>query len=794
MKTVCVQCRVRKVRCDGSQPSCATCTRLRLVCSFATRADGAANRLTTAVELPPKYRSSLACQRCRSRKIRCSGDTPECAECVRRNQPCAYATVQGVFRNTTRSSMARETSRRVSREVAKNVSRASEVHPQSSRQTPSDNGPSPGPNSSPPLSFNGHAPTLNTAAPTIMATSTSSGHVASPPSLIVAIDGKLEAELVDQYFRYLHALPAYSFLHQSTVVQRCREHSINPALKAALCAITALFMGCCAEQRDNWAAASESLVFEGLSHPSIFHLQALLLVIRYRAESGGFSRAFMLSGLAARLAAALRLNYEHHELSPVAQEVRRRTFWSLYFLEEVFCSGLREFELSHPDIIYLQLPREDINFANEAGPPTNTGYLIPGLGLEPSAIGPRGLFVKLALVRRNIMKFNRQIYGKEMNLANLYTTLDSIQNQLQRISLQMAPSDRYPPAEPDAFTWSPQYAMLHMSYYQCHCDLFRSFLRGHPDTAPQSCIDLIKPADVTLMGGRSIQNARQVLCILADYDQHAEPAQPLDWDAAVCAYQATRFLLFGSTYDKALGKRSTADKSAVRIAITKAQDVLDTLTRRFAFSLAVQPMRDDLTRLVTRYRHLLRTSPHDNESVFSAHRGIQVPPGVTKEAGSRQFLAIHSLLLRSDFIDDSREAVTEGTPQQTASVVPTIEHIHQQTTAQNGQAVQPMQQGQNPVETLPATWQHQQVDISQHRQQQQQQMGGDSNQVREYWADATDVNGSVTVTTFDFPPLFSDLMGDGPGFDFGLWSDMLGTYGNPVAQGSIVGLDEQHMY
>lgn len=324
--------------------------------------------------------------------------------------------------------------------------------------------------------------------------------------------------------------------------------------------------------------------------------------------------------------------------------------------------------------------------------------------------------------------------------------------------------------------------MLHMSYYQCHCDLYRSFLRGHPDTAPQSCIDEIKPADVTLMGGRSIQNARQVLCVLADYDQHADPAQPLDWDAAVCAYQATRFLLFGSTYDKARGQRSTADTSAVRIAITKAQDVLDTLTRRFAFSVAVQPMRDDLTRLVARYRRLLRSSPmnNDSESVFSAHRGIHVPPGVTKEAGSRQFLAIHSLLLRSDFVDDSREAVTEGAPRPTASHAPAAE-----------QAPQPS----NVPHMISTDWQPTQIDAS---QQQQQQHNGNTGQISEYWADAaTDVNanvGDVTVTTFDFPPLFSDLMGDGPGFDFGLWSDMLGTYGNPVPQGSIAGMDEQQMF
>lgn len=176
-----------------------------------------------------------------------------------------------------------------------------------------------------------------------------------------------------------------------------------------------------------------------------------------------------------------------------------------------------------------------------------------------------------------------------MSLTNLFTTLEQIQNSLQHLSLQMSPQDRYPPPEPDSFQWSPQYAMLHMSYHQCHCDLYRSFLRGHPDTAQHSCIDEMKPADVTLMGSRSIQNARLVLCILADYDQRADPGQPLDWDAAVCAYQSTRFLLFGSTYDKA-GKRSSADTSAVRIAITKGQDVLDTLTRRFSFSTAVQPM------------------------------------------------------------------------------------------------------------------------------------------------------------------------------------------------------------
>lgn len=60
-----------------------------------------------------------------------------------------------------------------------------------------------------------------------------------------------------------------------------------------------------------------------------------------------------------------------------------------------------------------------------------------------------------------------------------------------------------------------------------------------------------------------------------------------------------------------------------------------------------------------------------------------------------------------------------------------------------------------------------------------------------YWA------GAASLSTFDFPPLLNGLVGDGLGFDFGLWPDMLGPYGTAVVrpQGMGVGeLDEQHMY
>ncbi|PVH92276.1 hypothetical protein DM02DRAFT_544014 [Periconia macrospinosa] len=47
-------------------------------------------------ELPPKApaakrpRVSMACRRCRTRKVRCNGGKPTCANCQESSEPCVY--------------------------------------------------------------------------------------------------------------------------------------------------------------------------------------------------------------------------------------------------------------------------------------------------------------------------------------------------------------------------------------------------------------------------------------------------------------------------------------------------------------------------------------------------------------------------------------------------------------------------------------------------------------------------------------------------------------------------------
>jgi hypothetical protein len=264
--------------------------------------------------------------------------------------------------------------------------------------------------------------------------------------------------LVDQYFDQMYPLPSFSFLHQATVTQRCRDKTIDRALQLALCAITSIYFDKHHEKHANWAQEAERLILERLEEPSIFKIQASLLLIRYRAAVGQFPRAFIMAGLAARWAAALRLNYEHSKLTPVAQEVRRRTFWSLYLLEDSFCVGLKEFELFDPDTIYLQLPCEDIDFLQERY--ISTGYLQPGKGFEPDVLGPRAAFVRLAFIRRAIIRLSRKISMKEANLSDLLSSMERFQTDLLRLKTKLAPCDQYLNSDPQGARRTPQCAVM----------------------------------------------------------------------------------------------------------------------------------------------------------------------------------------------------------------------------------------------------------------------------------------------------------------------------------------------
>ncbi|RYO80119.1 hypothetical protein DL766_001561 [Monosporascus sp. MC13-8B] len=518
-RATCSQCRIRKVRCDGRRDGCGNCERLSFECSFRQLKQSSGHYV---LKPPEPRRRTQACTQCHIKKTRCLGELPSCSNCVRKGRGCTYPKT----RKHSLTVEGSESPRGVSSEREPRVPQVDAL-----RCAPS--------------------------APAIDILGSADG---------VFPDLETAMELVDDYFHHLYPLPSFAFLHQPTVVQRCKDKSINEPLRLAICALTALQLRRSSLCHDLWVQQAEQVILQQIGRPSIFHLQALLLIIRYRIESGEFPTAFMLAALAARAAVALRLNYERSELLHVAQEARRRLFWSLYLLDDFFCVGLREFELCPEETIHMQLPCDDDLF--EAGQFSETGFLRfirrVGLGEEPS--------------------------------SSIGASIRQFEGRLQYIKASLRQTDQYSVASLAASPRQAQYIMVHMSWHQCHCDLYRIFMDGYSEAAPSPVLAHIHPNERADMQQRCLEHAEGIVRILTDFANYGKSDCLLERDAA----------------------------------------------------------RKELERLISSHSVRLALQMKEGLSEFDAPPQ-RVPSGVSQFANSRQKLSIQSLLLQSDFVDDSHE-------------------------------------------------------------------------------------------------------------------------------------------
>ncbi|KAI1282897.1 hypothetical protein F5Y07DRAFT_200563 [Xylaria sp. FL0933] len=628
-RATCSQCRVRKVRCDGREGLCQNCDRLGFECSFQQTPSKSPSRY---LKLPERRRRMQACIPCHLKKTRCHGEVPSCFNCARKGRECTYPPVrkQGAAANTAASAAAADGEERSSAPLGQETSVR---HP------------------------------MAAASPESPASLEPGVSTAEKPSGTPLPDAAMVAEHIESYFDYLYPLPFFSFLHKPTVVRRCRDGTVNEPLKFAICAVTSLHLQRAALSHPAWAREAEQLVLQQIGRPSIFHLQALLLVIRYRIESGEFPTAFMLAALAARTAVALRLNYERSELAFVAQEARRRLFWALYLLDDYFCVGLREFELCPEETIYLELPcREEIF---EAGQQRRTGMIRPSASDNVAAMGLRGVYVRLISTRRAIMRFNRRVGLGEESPSTIGDRIQQFEQELACLQAAFGPEHQYSVSNLTSCAWPAQFVMLHMSYYQCYCDLYRMFLTGYSEAAPSRILATLRPQDRIAMQAQCLEHAESILRILGDFvSQHPGESHGrgsrlllLERDAAVCAFESARLVMFGA--------RLPCATSTLEVAIHKARAIsLYFITNFYQYSASTRPLSVTLEHLISSYSNRLAGQTQPQTRTTTTQETHSEPESaaprsssnkISQYASSRQRLSVQSLLLQSDFTDDSHE-------------------------------------------------------------------------------------------------------------------------------------------
>lgn len=522
----CVTCRARKVRCDGRRGICTNCERLGFACSYDENVaiEVVDSTGTTSISVP-RRRVRQACLSCHAKKARCSGTMPKCDRCRVQGLECVYRpgkrSIGTSFTDALQDNNSGSNNNLTSPATTPDANRGRSVG----------------------------SPVGSAAA---------AAEFACPDESFDA----LALRAFDKFFRHVHHIPMFSFLHRASLMERYHAGLLDRPLLLALIGITALFTDIGPGTKDfgsRCVEESAALVMRDFEKPSVLRLQALVIITRHRILSRRFSSAFMLHATACRFAAALRLNHENPAICFLAQESRRRLMWSLYMLDTGIASGQVDFAL-WPDPenqIHVQLPCNERNFEFDLPEPTEP-LKPPDPGPDglprtlPDVVGFLALHVRIQWIRSKIQQYTMHVLSNPTaeTLADLPRRSAELAAELDAFETRLPLSFRWSEANLRLRAYSPRlgiFIMTHVWWQQCHCDLYRLWIPGTKEALPPQLASQMNLAELAAHCRRQCYDrARTMADMFAQLLALLGSEMPvMDLDLPVCAYQTARLLYHG---------------------------------------------------------------------------------------------------------------------------------------------------------------------------------------------------------------------------------------------------------
>lgn len=584
-KRTCITCRARKVKCDGRPDKCTNCERLGFTCSYdpntivTTAAGVGASHTITSHEpfsvdrLVPnetegsvststtttapvvglrRIRARQACQSCHVKKAKCSGII---------NKPGPGGSGSGGYRGCERcralgiACVLRKGKRGLALPGLNNnnsLGDASEMvlndggngmHIDDPRDMDED------------MNHNGSTGGRSTASPAPNPSINNPG--ASGRIVLPQPDDPIVKRAFDNYFRHVHHVPMFSFLHRASLMERYDAGLLDRALLLAIVGIAALLtdLGPSVPLGDSELFSNRcideaaSICTSELENRSITRLEALVIVVKHRILSKRFSAAFMLHALTSRFANVLRLNVENPALCFLAQESRRRLMWSIYMIDAWFANGQTDLAL-WPDPerqIRVQLPCNERNFDFDLPevteplrqpPPSPSGQPVQ----LPDAVGFTALHIRMHWLRTRILQLSLRVVGPNPDpneLMQLPLRCAEFKAELDSFEARLPPSFRWSESNLRLRSYSSRlgiFFMTHVWWRQCHLDLYRLFLPGLKEAlSPQSLSQLAQTTAGSPNGQGNWQGRGQGLLEWARHECYKHARAMADMFAQVLA-------------------------------------------------------------------------------------------------------------------------------------------------------------------------------------------------------------------------------------------------------------------
>ena len=579
--TTCTTCRARKVRCNGVRPICSNCQRLGFPCSYDDDAsDPAAAAAAWSVALP-RRRVKQACLSCHSRKARCSGHMPACERCRAQGIECVYRPTKRARISNKSLSGGRNSPQSLDDELRDDVHNDSDGFGDGAVVTT--------PN------FSNEMYELSRGRSSISHIS-HANHDDSPcpDESFDALIGRT----FEKFFRHVHHIPMYSFLHRASLMEQYHAGKVERPLLLALVGITSCLTDMGPGMRSYGTRCideAESLILSDYSRPSTIKVQALVFMIKHRILSNRFPSAFMLLAIASRFAAALRLNYESPNICFLAQESRRRLMWALYCIDSGISGGHRDFSLWRAERIFLSLPCNERNF--EFDLPQETEKLIPESNQSVPAedIGSLALHIRIQHIRHKISEFTKDaLVSQSVHPGDLQTRVLSLHRELEDFAAHLPASFQFSENSLRLRAYSPRicaFVMIHVWWRQCHCDLYRLGLIGLREALPKNTLEKFDESFIEHCQRQCVDHAMAMASIFASMQKlNAKPVA--DLDLAICAYQCARMLKYA--YHANSGKLNLSPESVMEQFKVCLQAI-----KECCVGIAAAGIRSDLEKLIS---------------------------------------------------------------------------------------------------------------------------------------------------------------------------------------------------
>ena len=464
---------------------------------------------------------------------------------------------------------------------------------------------------------------------------------------------------LDNFFKHIHPIPVYSFLHKASIIQRYEAGTVDSGLLLSIIGISSQLTNLGPGMREYGAeciATAESLVMRDIGKPSVIKIQTLILIIKHHKLCRRWTSAFMLLGTAMRFAYALRLNYEASTLCFLAQESRRRLMWSLYILDSTLAGGIPDMILCRPEALYIQLPCQERNF--EFDLEQETEPLSPPNPKQPlsESVGALGIYLRVMWLRARILNATKEtVTAALFDPVQLQRMIESFVEELDDLHSSLPASFHFSEKNLHLRAYSTRlcpYILIHTWWRQCYTDLYRITMPGIREALPRAKTDRLDPNFVNYCHWQCYDNAKALSDIFRACIALKSGLPTMDLEIHACAYQSARILFY--TYRHHAAQLNLT----VEIVDDQAQQCLDVLEHLPVDTPAGGRMQDDLRKLVGRGASAgFSESPPSTPPEGGGDSTTSVP---LSDAASRQMYSRHLVIKQMDLIDDS-ESLTMPT-------------------------------------------------------------------------------------------------------------------------------------